>query len=874
MSVRKIIQGAGAISTPAAPAPLYVDDVFSTYLYTGAAASQTINNGINLTGISAGGTILHITGNTLFDSAPNANKLNVFGNVAVNTTTKMFGTGSLSFDGAGDYITSDYNSSLNVGSGNFTLEFWMYINVLPTAWKRVFSIMNPAIAVAADEGIIIEISNTNKLAVVITSGSTAYNITDPTIATATTWTHWAMVKSGTTMTLYRGGVSVGSVTIPANTSVNFNSAFRMYLGRWPGDTARDFNGYIDDLRLVVGTAKYTGNFTPPVTALPLDSLASGGGLVWVKARTVGGDNLLVDNIRGANNVLISSSTGAEIANYASITSLTTSGFTLDSTNNSNYNGNILPYVSWSFRKAPKFFDTVTYTGDGTTGRLISHSLGINPGMIIIKSTSTTGDWLVAHRSYGGLSGEVAGYNLTLNTNVGGGSWLISNTGIPASPSTVFKVDNLGANNTGTTYVAYLFAHDTSSTGLIQCGSYTTDASGIASVNLGWEPQFLISKSATGTSNWWIGDIMRGMTADKSTTYLSANTSNAEATSTLYGVTSSGFNAAAQNASQTYMFVAIRRSTKPPTSGNNVFSAQSYTGTSTARSFTGIGFSPDMIYYRDKALDWGSGVGDRLRGSTNLSFENDGAEYSSNTTYTSFDIDGFSIGTGLNAFFNWGSHIGSGCNFKRATGFFDIVCYTGTGTGVNQLHNLGVIPELCIFKTRSVVGDWVVLIRKSDGNYIYGSTLVADKFALNSVNPLTFTSSASGLGLTASNFTTLSLYNTLNAKYIAYFFSSLAGISKVGSYLGNGSTQTINCGFAAGARFIIIKCASSAGDWYSWDYSRGIIGANDPHMSLNSTAAEITTDDSIDPDNSGFIVNQVAATNINVTSATYVYLAIS
>ncbi len=203
-----------------------------------------------------------------------------------------------------------------------------------------------------------------------------------------------------------------------------------------------------------------------------------------------------------------------------------------------------------------------------------------------------------------------------------------------------------------------------------------------------------------------------------------------------------------------------------------------------------------------------------------------------------------------------------------------MCYTGTGTGVNQLHNLGVIPELCIFKTRSVVGDWVVLIRKSDGNYIYGSTLVADKFALNSVNPLTFTSSASGLGLTASNFTTLSLYNTLNAKYIAYFFSSLAGISKVGSYLGNGSTQTINCGFAAGARFIIIKCASSAGDWYSWDYSRGIIGANDPHMSLNSTAAEITTDDSIDPDNSGFIVNQVAATNINVTSATYVYLAIS
>ena len=113
-------------------------------------------------------------------------------------------------------------------------------------------------------------------------------------------------------------------------------------------------------------------------------------------------------------------------------------------------------------------------------------------------------------------------------------------------------------------------------------------------------------------------------------------------------------------------------------------------------------------------------------------------------------------------------------------------------------------------------------------------------------------------------------------YIAYLFGSIDGISKCGSYTGNGTNQTINCGFSAGARFILIKRtdAGSFGDWYVWDTERGIVAANDPHLSLNTTAAEVTTDDSIDPVSSGFAVNQVAATNINVSSASYIFYAIA
>jgi hypothetical protein len=117
-------------------------------------------------------------------------------------------------------------------------------------------------------------------------------------------------------------------------------------------------------------------------------------------------------------------------------------------------------------------------------------------------------------------------------------------------------------------------------------------------------------------------------------------------------------------------------------------------------------------------------------------------------------------------------------------------------------------------------------------------------------------------------------NENNTTYVAYLFATCAGVSKVGSYTGNGTTQTINCGFTGGARFVLIKRTDSTGDWYVWDSARGIVAGNDPHLSLNTTAAEVTTDDSVDTDNTGFVVNQLSATDINVTSASYIFLSVA
>ena len=77
------------------------------------------------------------------------------------------------------------------------------------------------------------------------------------------------------------------------------------------------------------------------------------------------------------------------------------------------------------------------------------------------------------------------------------------------------------------------------------------------------------------------------------------------------------------------------------------------------------------------------------------------------------------------------------------------------------------------------------------------------------------------------------------------------------------------GFSAGCRFCLLKRTDDTGDWFLFDSTRGIITGNSPHLSLNTTAAEVTTDDSTDPYTAGISINQVAATNLNVNGATYI-----
>jgi hypothetical protein len=119
-----------------------------------------------------------------------------------------------------------------------------------------------------------------------------------------------------------------------------------------------------------------------------------------------------------------------------------------------------------------------------------------------------------------------------------------------------------------------------------------------------------------------------------------------------------------------------------------------------------------------------------------------------------------------------------------------------------------------------------------------------------------------------------LANTNTGTYVAYLFATCPGVSKVGSYTGTGATLQIDCGFAAGARFVLIKRTDSTGDWYVWDSARGIVAGNDPYLRWNTNNAEVTTTDWVDTYSLGFELSNAGGNNVNINTASYIYLSIA
>lgn len=615
---------------------------------------------------------------------------------------------------------------------------------------------------------------------------------------------------------------------------------------------------------VFSTYLYDGNGSALTITNGID-LSGEGGLVWIKDRANKGDlkqHYLYDTERGVGNYLSSSQSSSGSFAPTSLTAFNSNGFTFGSYPDVNGSGD--KFASWTFRKAPRFFDVVTYTGNGVAGREIAHDLGVEPGMILIKRTDTSGSWRVYHRS---LSNTVA---LALNSTDQALDYDPPMWDDTSATSTVFTVGSNSLVNSnppagGATYVAYLFAHDpdgVDNDGMIACGSWTGNGLilGGPDIDLGWEPQYILYKS-TGVKNWIIADSMRGLPIGLNDEQLFADTSDDTQFADRIALSGSGFSIVSNNADCNtngveYIYMAIRAPMMvEPESGTEVFAIDTQDGTPLPE-FKST-FPVDMRiskYTSAGAFETNT----RLTDNRVLEISGTGSEGPQASAAFDF-MNGWGTDTGTDStFYSW--------MFKRAKGFFDVVAYTGNSTsGHTMNHSLGVVPEMIWVKRRNGATNWAIY------NQDIGNTKV-----------LNFAANGAGVGSfywnnttpTSTQFTLGSDTDTNNGDMVAYLFATLDGVSKCGNYTGNGSSQNIACGFSAGARFVLIKRTDAIGDWYMWDTERGIVSGNDPHLSLNSTAAQVTSDDSIDPQSAGFTVNQVAATDINVTSASYIFLAIA
>jgi len=634
--------------------------------------------------------------------------------------------------------------------------------------------------------------------------------------------------------------------------------------------------YIEE---VFSTYLYTGNNTLTTITNGVD-LSGKGGLVWTKYRSGTPsvtNHVLTDTIRGAGTYLSTNNTTANATFGAGLSSFNSSGFTLatgDASNNSS-----VPYVSWSFRKQPKFFDVVTYTGTGAN-RTIAHSLGSVPGCIIVKRTDTTGAWQVYHRSLANT--EYLVLNASNAKATGATRW---NSTTPTS--SVFSVGtDVTVNASGGTYVAYIFAHDAGGFGLtgadnvISCGTYTGNASATGPiVTLGYEPQLLLVKSSSlAGESWFVIDTMRGFgMASGSTLQLSPASSAVEDSQFNLTPNATGFqvldtNANVNGSGQTYIYIAIRRGPmKVPTSGTSVYNGVLRTGTGAAATVTGAGFPTDLAIIKARAATNFNVAYDRLRGpQRRLATHLSDAEATDTEGVLSFTMDGVTIGTRLNinesgqSIINW--------FFRRAPSVLDVVCYSGTNATQTLTHNLTVVPQMWVVKNRTSSDSWIV------GGSVLGSA-TADRTFLQLDLPkytqantwTTPTSTTFGIG---TAFQSDNGFNASGQNYVAYLFATCAGVSKVGSYTGTATTKQIDCGFTGGARFVLIKRTDDGGDWYVWDSARGIVSGNDPYLLLNSSAAEVTSTDYIDTYSAGFELSSTAPAAINASGGTFIFLAIA
>jgi hypothetical protein len=637
-----------------------------------------------------------------------------------------------------------------------------------------------------------------------------------------------------------------------------------------GNAGGDAN-FIED---VFSTYLYEGNDSTQTINNGID-LAGEGGLVWLKARTITYDNALFDTVRGPTKYVQSNGSDAETISATSLTSFNANGFSIG--DNFRFNSG-RPFVSWTFRKQPKFFDVVTYTGNGSGGQNIAHNLGSVPGCIIIKRTDTTSNWGVVARTTGALYAFFTGSSQGLNLSAPAEGTFDAS---PAITATFFQPSYLTGsggdlNTNGGTYVAYLFAHDAGGFGLsgednvISCGSFSHTNGTESVINLGFEPQWLMIK-ATNASDWWyIVDTMRGWNTTTDDAMLAANVANAESGSSRGQPTSTGFSWPSNSNTQNLIYIAIRRGPmKTPESGTEVF-AMDTRGSQSQTVPPGYisNFVVDMHWTREVDNLDQSYIACRLTGDRRL------ATNSSDAEVTPWPYGGLDYMTGHYDTFSTYSNPHSWM-FRRASGFFDVVCYTGDGVSsasartASISHSLGVAPEMVIIKRRSATSEWIVAgkVNSTTGKKLY---LNLTNGSAGDITWATFFNSVDF----SINWTPEANFNVTSATYVAYLFATCPGVSKVGSFTGTGTTQVINCGFTSGARFILIKRTDSTGNWYVWDSARGIVAGNDPYLLLNSTAAEVTSTDFIDPAATGFEISSTAPAEINASGGTYIFLAIA
>ena len=318
--------------------------------------------------------------------------------------------------------------------------------------------------------------------------------------------------------------------------------------------------------------------------------------------------------------------------------------------------------------------------------------------------------------------------------------------------------------------------------------------------------------------------------------------------------------------------------------NNVL----YNGTGVAQSITGVGFQPDLTWIKCRTnAEWHNLV-DAVRGDTKYSYSNSNVgEATDSDRVTSFDADGFTLGTDVNV--NINSHTFVSWNWKagttsglsggtltptaysiNTTSKCGIYTYSGTGATATIAHGLGVAPGLIIVKRTDTTADWAVYQEKNTAapatDYLLLNTTANTDDDVNLWNDTAPTSTVFTIKSDAK-------VNNGSGTYVAYCFAPVKGYSKFGSYIGNGNADGpfVYTGFRPA--YTMIKQSSGSGTygWYILDSKRAGYNPDNEDLLANTTGVEDTTNNFWDLCSNGFKI-KTAGGNVNTSGSVYTYVA--
>jgi len=324
--------------------------------------------------------------------------------------------------------------------------------------------------------------------------------------------------------------------------------------------------------------------------------------------------------------------------------------------------------------------------------------------------------------------------------------------------------------------------------------------------------------------------------------------------------------------------------------SDYFNTVLYTGNGTTQSITGVGFQPDWTWIKERSSTSGHEVYDSTRGATKLLSPNaTDAEGTNASALTSFDNDGFSVGSGgavnentqTYVAWNWLANGGTTSSNTdgsitstvqaNTTAGFSIITYTGNGTsGATIGHGLGKVPKMIIQKSRVRTDyNWQVyhagVSSDPETDFLRLNTTAAvadDATVWNDTAP---TSSVITLGNSIGG-------NANNEDIVVYAFAEIKGYSKFGSYKGNGSADgsLVYTGFKP-AWLMIHRIDSAGENWQMFDNKRDGYNVNNDMLKANVAETEDAAGNFLDLLSNGFKLRETAARH-NASGGTYIYMA--